>query len=1118
MDLVHLHPLEFELTSKASLASLSPLELALVQLHPNTDDQLTHHARKLWHHLRLKAEPHEIAAFSSTRAPVAAAPSGTSFDDGFGRAGDQHQHQPQQQPHTLQYPSTQPSQRYRNPLPTSQRSVPAAFAELVDILRAEGRRGNSQPLVEEAEYEWTRKTRSDRQSFKKHLLQAEGAGVVKKWKDRRTGDEWLELVSESTPPPASPPSPPPQPIKPVLTSTNFHLADLDFPLPPSLEALSSAQLVCLQFREGFFPKKIWDDHGGLTGEQVVEDLLLKRATRDRGKGLRWKEVASSSRRTSMSDSRRSSATAGASLRSGSFDHPPPTPDSPPTSFHELKGRPEPLPPSQRPRRRSSRSRSPPPRKTKSRLEDDRCPPDARRLSRNYSPEETQSIASLRLDAFDTIPASTSPSDLGDDLDERRIPRALSDSFYTLRVTTSSSRLDREAILDGLPRRLAPDLLDLKPMQGWLAWRNEDDAADARECLNQQLDERLDVHAHWAKSREWLWVAVHPSLRLRLRAEAEQARRKATVPSEDERPSKSSRKSAKTESVRIKRRESCANLRQDTPEPLDERSSSTARSAIEVDAGKEEQREHRVCVLPRLLRTVAAIITTIPIPIPIPIAIALNMTVARSARRRLSLQRTSKHRRDCSKPRRGHRSPAPARRDQPAPPSPSPRRPSPSRRNEGRFSPPPRQHSSPPPRSPSQPPLDPLAPVPVEIIKTLPQLRLSFSSLPRDLLHQDALHVLFCERFRAVGWQYESPRRFNLIFLLVFHGQKDLDAATRWFQGPAAAYWSSNHLGVQPIHPNAIEESWTWSKMTKAFRESWGIYVETRDPGRRCGEGKPWREFGWEIKKRIELGERDARFESTRWAPPSLARPATFAHPALGAEQYFWSGPSAASRRTWIANTMLGDSDGDARGTSASHDDMDRPQDETKRFQLDYYGPPREEPQQQQSGLQEGEIVDPPSVAENALDAAFARSPSPLNLDHDQELKDCDQSLLNHEHEKATDSQAPLDDPSASRSSHDHSHPAIVDVTSSSNLVSASDSNPVDIAGAVQEGASEQELIAEVGVEMRSESVDEGLADALKEGEGEEGMVMKCEGGEVREVEGEVEVEIEEKAEKVDATD
>lgn len=56
MELIHLHPIDFQLSSAKSLVSLSSLELALVQFHPSQTSSLTAEARKLWHRRR-KAVP-----------------------------------------------------------------------------------------------------------------------------------------------------------------------------------------------------------------------------------------------------------------------------------------------------------------------------------------------------------------------------------------------------------------------------------------------------------------------------------------------------------------------------------------------------------------------------------------------------------------------------------------------------------------------------------------------------------------------------------------------------------------------------------------------------------------------------------------------------------------------------------------------------------------------------------------------------------------------------------------------------------------------------------------------------------------------------------------------------
>lgn len=279
---------------------------------------------------------------------------------------------------------------------------------------------------------------------------------------------------QSTPPPSPPPSQASPPALPVLTSTNFHLADLDFPLPSSLDILSSVQLLCLQFRDDFSPTKIWDETAGLTGQEEIEGIWLRRATRDQRKGLRWTEVAAAS--TSSNDSRRSSAaTRGVESRYGSVDHPPPTPDSPTLSLHHSDTTTE-LRLSSHLRRRSSRSRSPPPRKARPDI--DRPSHAALSSSRRHSSEEVDGTSAAHGSRLPDVQRNMSPSaalalpegDVG------HVPRSLSDSFHTIKITVTIRRVARDEVLGWLPKRLSPGLIDVKGAQGWLAWKSESEAA------------------------------------------------------------------------------------------------------------------------------------------------------------------------------------------------------------------------------------------------------------------------------------------------------------------------------------------------------------------------------------------------------------------------------------------------------------------------------------------------------------------------------------------------------------------------------------------------------------------------------------------------------------------
>lgn len=301
-----------------------------------------------------------------------------------------------------------------------------------------------------------------------------------------------------------------------------------------------------------------------------------------------------------------------------------------------------------------------------------------------------------------------------------------------------------------------------------------------------------------------------------------------------------------------------------------------------------------------------------------------------------------------------------------------------------------QPSAPPRSSSTSTALDPRLPVPHELIETLPQLRIAFASLPRDLTSRESLHALFVARFNAVGWQYEDPRQRTNSFRILFHGRRDLDSATEWSRGPARTYWSSNRLEAQVVHPNAAQKVWEWRDMSKRERESYGVTIEQVDLQRKRAEDQEesgWAEFGWELKRK-GLG-RNAEYDDSRWARSSSSATPAVVHPARRDEGGFWSGPSAASRASWIADKSF-----------KKHVDVDQPeQDTTTTSILDYYGSHREdEVQARPSEVEEGEVVEsaPPPHGDDALTAAFAHSPSPLTLNHEQDLADYDQSLVDFE--------------------------------------------------------------------------------------------------------------------------
>lgn len=136
----------------------------------------------------------------------------------------------------------------------------------------------------------------------------------------------------------------------------------------------------------------------------------------------------------------------------STNHPPPTPDSPPTFLRQFITCAEPQPPSHPSRRRSSRSRSPPPRLArKTRPEVDRPSPDARRTSRGYSSEEIDDTAPPQSSGFDSIQRNmtlSSSLDLPGDAQGHFLPRSMSESFYSIRLTATIERLDKREVLGG----------------------------------------------------------------------------------------------------------------------------------------------------------------------------------------------------------------------------------------------------------------------------------------------------------------------------------------------------------------------------------------------------------------------------------------------------------------------------------------------------------------------------------------------------------------------------------------------------------------------------------------------------------------------------------------------
>lgn len=170
--------------------------------------------------------------------------------------------------------------------------------------------------------------------------------------------------------------PAPPPPTPVLGAANFHLADLDFAIPPDLFTLDSTQLLCLQFHADFNLTAI---RHGISARDEVEDIWMKRKSRDSRRGMRWGDAAQKPLEGGWDPSHRTlqepaqegwhlggNAAAGSKIPRLNFAlHTPPySPEqrSPtnrrPQRPFEGQGVPT--------RRRSERSRSPPPRRRHSR--------------------------------------------------------------------------------------------------------------------------------------------------------------------------------------------------------------------------------------------------------------------------------------------------------------------------------------------------------------------------------------------------------------------------------------------------------------------------------------------------------------------------------------------------------------------------------------------------------------------------------------------------------------------------------------------------------------------------------------------------------------------------------
>lgn len=190
MELVHLHPVDFQLGSAQSLVSLSSLELALVQFHPDQTSSLTAEARKLWHRRRKAASPQELDAYSSLPqltprrvAPSTFAPSisGPSFS---AQQQQQHEHQ--------SYISS------ASTIPQRARGRPSPFYELICVLESQAQRGSFTPLARDVAVEWCAMVGGDWQDFLILIDQAAADGVIRKGTEYGTG-EWLELNPQVRP-------------------------------------------------------------------------------------------------------------------------------------------------------------------------------------------------------------------------------------------------------------------------------------------------------------------------------------------------------------------------------------------------------------------------------------------------------------------------------------------------------------------------------------------------------------------------------------------------------------------------------------------------------------------------------------------------------------------------------------------------------------------------------------------------------------------------------------------------------------------------------------------------------------------------------------------------------
>ncbi|KAL8280191.1 hypothetical protein RQP46_007521 [Phenoliferia psychrophenolica] len=222
-ELVHLHALNFPL-SAPGITQLSSLQLALVEFHFDTDDELTTAAR---------------LEFRRRRA------------------------------HALAHPESVGA------LPP--RPLPRAYAGLVECLRAMGRKGQSHPLRSQVGSEVKKYDDMvyDRQGgptgWKQLASEAESQGIVVLSTVHAPSREWIALSPEyAEPVPGAPPT--------LTFSKDFHLASLTSPIDlATLSTYSSAELLTLQFREKV-PVEVHDK---------VEALWWKRRSMGLDRGLEW---------------------------------------------------------------------------------------------------------------------------------------------------------------------------------------------------------------------------------------------------------------------------------------------------------------------------------------------------------------------------------------------------------------------------------------------------------------------------------------------------------------------------------------------------------------------------------------------------------------------------------------------------------------------------------------------------------------------------------------------------------------------------------------------------------------------------------------------------------------